>query len=497
MTTPALDLSDFGERHFGHARLGDCRRTRCLVDLARRFAQHPGGSLPDKCADPKALRRCYDLMNRRQVTHAAVLEAHCQETFRALRAHHGVVLELHDTTELDFSSRHTLRDQLGPIGNGRGRGFLCHQSLAVVPGLRQVLGLTNQILHLREPVPPGETVAAKRERESRESRLWVEAVQASHDRRHGRPPYSERPAPLPADLLLVDVCDRGADTFEFLKKEAELGRHYVVRLTHDRGIRVGHEADGPRAKLQTHLRTLPEQGRRELTVRGRNGQPDRRATVAVAWAAVLLLAPQVRRGQYEDKRPIALWAVRVWEEAPPAGVEPVEWFLVSDVAVRALADAWERADWYATRWVIEELHKAEKTGCAIEAPQFTTREALEPLLALLSVVALVLLDLRLWARDEQAAERPATEVLDGEYVEVLSGWRYGEKRPLTVREALWALGRLGGHQNRKGDGPPGWLVLWRGWTKLQAMVEGARAARCPPAAPPPQPKKKRPRKSLD
>ena len=36
-----------------------------------------------------------------------------------------------------------------------------------------------------------------------------------------------------------------------------------------------------------------------------------------------------------------------------------------------------------------------------------------------------------------------------------------------------ALGRLGGHQNRKSDGPPGWITLWRGWNQLQQMVDYA------------------------
>jgi hypothetical protein len=34
---------------------------------------------------------------------------------------------------------------------------------------------------------------------------------------------------------------------------------------------------------------------------------------------------------------------------------------------------------------------------------------------------------------------PATEVVDEELVEVLSGWRYGERRPLTVGEFLTLL----------------------------------------------------------
>jgi hypothetical protein len=30
---------------------------------------------------------------------------------------------------------------------------------------------------------------------------------------------------------------------------------------------------------------------------------------------------------------------------------------------------------------------------------------------------------------------------------------------------------------RKGDGPPEWLTLWRGWNDLQLMIQGALAVR--------------------
>ena len=53
----------------------------------------------------------------------------------------------------------------------------------------------------------------------------------------------------------------------------------------------------------------------------------------------------------------------------------------------------------------------------------------------------------------------------------------GQARPgWTLGEFLMALGRLGGHQNRPSDGPPGWITLWRGWAKLQSMLAGAALA---------------------
>lgn len=59
--------------------------------------------------------------------------------------------------------------------------------------------------------------------------------------------------------------------------------------------------------------------------------------------------------------------------------------------------------------------------------------------------------------------------------------RFNQQRELTTHEFFMALAKLGGHLNRKSDKPPGWLVLWRGWTKLQPMVEAIaadRKARC-------------------
>ena len=118
-----------------------------------------------------------------------------------------------------------------------------------------------------------------------------------------------------------------------------------------------------------------------------------------------------------------------------------------------------------------------KTGCGIEDLQFTAVERLEPAIALLSAVALTLLNLRDASRRPDAHTRRATAVVAEEYVEVLSLWRHRKIRlGWTIHDFFYALARLGGHQNRKRDHRPGWLVLWRGWSKLQLMLAGYRAA---------------------
>jgi len=135
-------------------------------------------------------------------------------------------------------------------------------------------------------------------------------------------------------------------------------------------------------------------------------------------------------------------------------------------------------DWYEYRWIIEEYHKGMKTGCGVEQLQFTSEDRLQPMIALLSVVTLTLLNLRDASRRPDAKIRLATEIISLDYVRVLSGWRHKQQRDdWTIHDFFFALARLGGHQNRKSDKQPGWLVLWRGWTTLQAMVDGATAIR--------------------
>ena len=454
----------FGEEHFGGARLGDVRRERRLVTLASDMVKHPGGTLPDKVTSPAALKALYRLMDNEAVTHESVLQSHVDRTLDRMRAYDGTVLVVHDTTELDYSGLNSLKSALGQIGNGGGRGYKCHNSLAVTADSREVLGLTHQILFCRPRVPKGETKSARCKRATRESRLWKQGSEAL-------------PA-APAGRLWVDVADRGADTTEFLDFEQSRGKKYLVRSQHNRWVLAFHDGVTQRVKLHDWLRTLPEAGRRTVSVPARGGQRARTAAVGVGWAAVRVLAPRQPRGELRGT-PLAVWAVRVWELDKPADVKaPLEWILLTNVAVQSFEQACERLDWYARRWIIEEYHKAMKTGCGIEKMEFTDPARLQPAIALVSIVAVFLLTLRDASRRADANERRACEWIPAEYVMVLSAWRFQEPdRQLSIHEFYFALARLGGHQNRKHDHPPGWLILWRGWTHLHAMVQGVAAMR--------------------
>ena len=163
---------------------------------------------------------------------------------------------------------------------------------------------------------------------------------------------------------------------------------------------------------------------------------------------------------------------------PPRGQERLEWILLTNHAVKTFEDAYQVVGWYEKRWIIEEYHKCLKTGMSIEGYQFTDEARLQPAIALTSVASVTLLNLRDDSRREETQDRPATEYIDKEYVEVLSTWRHGKPRvDWTVSEFVLALARLSGHQNRRNDHPPGWQKLWKGWHELHAMLAGARIAK--------------------
>ncbi len=461
MLSPYDARPGLGRAIFGTAELGDRRRTERLVHSFDRMCAHPGGTLPDKLASPPDLRGLYRLCGAGEVTHEAVL-APARAYARARVADRpGDVLVLHDATELDYTTLRSLAGDLGRIGKGDHRGYLCHNVLAVDPDSGEVLGLMDQVLHRRDEVPEGETLAEHRDRPTRESRLWVTGT------RH-----------LPDDRRLIDVADQGADTFEFLEHESKSGRRFVIRAAKARGVYAGHEPVGPRRELKAHARDLPELGRFTTDVRPQPGRKARKdAEFVVRGAAVLVCPPHAKAGHH-GRDPLPLYVAQVTEVAPPAGENAIEWTLLANEPVETFEGALRVTGWYERRWVAEEYHKAQKTGCRIEDMQFTTTDRLEPAIALLSVVAVTLLNLREAARRPGADARRADTLVSSDYVEVLSLKRYGTVRAgLTVREFFLALARLGGHQNRKCDGHPGWLVLWRGWMKLQAMLDGYLAAR--------------------
>lgn len=303
------------------------------------------------------------------------------------------------------------------------------------------------------------TVAFGMARE-RESKIWGEVI--------------DLVGPAPQGVSFTHVFDRGADNFEVYCRLVLNQTGWVVRVA-QRKRRV-LTPSGERCRLDHDLDSLPVSGTCELSVRANHDQPARTGKVEVRFAQVTVPRPKncsklVRRCGITA---IAMWVVEVREVNPPPDVQPLQWILFTSQAVECFADAWRVIGYYEKRPLIEEYHKALKTGCRLEARQYRKSRRLQALCGMLSVLAVRLLQLKSVARVEP--DRPAEHVVPKQWLHMACCTQRGRHRTIsTVQEFYHTVARLGGWLGRKHDGQPGWITLWRGFDKLILMMRGADA----------------------
>ena len=148
-----LDPAAWAYTQFATAQLGDRRRTARLVALATQIAADPSSSLPNQTEKWSDLKAAYRLVDRPEATFQVIAEPHWQLTVN--QAATGRFLILDDTTEIDFGWKRQVKD-LGPVGDGVGRGFMIHSGLMVNPHDEWIVGLAGQVLFHRQPAPKGE-----------------------------------------------------------------------------------------------------------------------------------------------------------------------------------------------------------------------------------------------------------------------------------------------------------------------------------------------------
>jgi len=465
MDTEGLEHPDkWAVETFGTAELGDLRRTDRLVKMATVIAEKPSASLPESMRNWAETLGAYRFLDNEAVTHEQIMLPHWMMT-RQEAIRHSRVLLAADTTDVNLSS-HESAEGLGPIGRGsKAQGFFVHTVLAMDADTQQLLGCLYQEPFVRQGAPKGETKAQRKKR-VRESQIWEHSIQAI--------------GPVPEQQKWIYVGDRGSDISTFWQTCEQLGYDFVVRVAQDRRVLIDEipEAEDPEVlRLKTLARSLPAQGGRVLHVPAQRQRPARDALVQISWQEVRIQPPV--HGAVLRSTEVKAWIVHVWEPEPPQGVEALEWILVTTVPISYEQDAWERVRWYKWRWLLEDFHKVLKTGWNIEVRRQHRVGAMCNLLGILTPMALRLLWLRQTA--QQAPDTSATEVVSQEVIDVVTKLDNCPGATLTAYDLWRTIASFGGYLNRKGDGPPGWQTLWKGWLYIQTVLQGVRlAARFPP-----------------
>lgn len=407
-----------------------------------------------------------------------LIEPHCRET-RKKPSTTGRALVIHDTTEISYTHLHHPIQDLGLTGSGLRQGFHLHTALKIDAETEEVHGLAGQILFCRQPKP--RRPDGKREtpeqvlKRPRESEVWRNLIAQV-----GTAPAGER---------LIHVCDRGADNYEVYAQAALLGTGWIIRAAQLQRkicpIREGGVADSMTMPLETWLSQTPLVAGYEIEVAAKIQRPARTATVELRWTRIEMprRSPMSAWAKAQAPSAIRMSVVEVVEHRSPkgaVGVAPLRWVLLTSEGVDTADQARQVATDYARRPLIEDYHKALKTGCHVEERQYQSAQRLERVTAVLSVAAVRLMTLRNVSRAEP--DRPAKEIAPREWIAMLR--RYAKQHFPRTPQAQWTTGEftrylamLGGFLGRKHDGHPGWITLWRGATKLLQMLEGSALAR--------------------
>ena len=453
----SLDANRWAEQQFSGCDLSDKRRTQRLIKVAKYVANNPSASIPNQMERWSDVKAAYRLFDCEDVTFESIAKPHWEQTRKRAS---GRSLIVDDTTELNFGSEHDI-EGLSDVGNGSGRGFLLHNGLMVDAATKEILGVAGQTIHYRKSAPKKETTSQRFKRE-RESKVWGDVIDQIGEASEG--------------VQYVHVCDRGADDFEVYCHLLENRCDWVVRASSlHRHIVAPDKETTP---LSDYLTTLPVAGSYQLKLRARPGQAARTAALEVRFGKIWIPTPKHRTPYVKQKNPEPIEMNVVWvrEVDPPKNASPIEWVLYTSLSVETFDDAWTVIDYYETRWLVEEYHKGLKTGCRVTDRVLRTAGRLEAITGLMSVVAVRLIQLKSVARTDP--DRPARRVVPPLWLKMLQAARKNLRRvhDLTVYQFYRELAKLGGFLGRRHDGEPGWITIWRGWEKLNALVRGAKLA---------------------
>lgn len=465
---------------FKEVNLGDKRLDSRLIKLCDSFSESPESPINQACVDWAETKAAYRFFQNKNVDVEQIMSAHREKT-SGRSTGHRTVLALQDTSYLVYSN-HSKTKGLGRISMKKGknidkiysRGLVMHTCFAVTTN-GTPLGLFDQKIFARQLRPEherrtsgGRNVHDVLPVEDKESYRWIESLQTTMK--------------VSTKTQVITVCDRECDFYDFFKIADKIGSAVLVRASHNRTVNRGSRyAEKDVSKLWDYIISKPTAGTYSIDISARQktrhckGRKPRTAQMEVRFGSFKMNPPRNNpKHKMETLADIHMYAIHAREKHPPEGEDAAEWLLLTNQPITTLAEACERVRWYSLRWRIEMYFKVLKSGFRVESCRLGTAERLICYLTVMSIVAWRLFMITLIARTN-----PSLSCLgflsELEWTVLMAkSSRSGNlsATPPSIAEALIAIARLGGYLARKTDGPPGTLVLWRGWKRLMDIAEG-------------------------
>ena len=421
-------------KQFTNLNIRDRRLQKRAVIIAEACASRPQASIPNKFSEWAGLKAAYRFFDNPKASHQSIQSQHYNNVLQDARASLETSLFIQDGSELLFNT-HKWTHGLGPTSDGDGNGLMFHSCLVAKyhhSKEPEVLGLGYQEAWVRPEEKPKD--------KEKESAVWLRTLEKMG----------------PPESRWITVGDRGNDIYEFLQGADELKWKFIVRARHDRKVVVNGESK----RLFPWIRKLAAKCKAPLYLRANGKEFSGEVLLELTWTAAEILPP----GKQEAKETIAATYIRVGCPERPK----IEWLLITNLPIANEEDARRAVEIYRRRWLVEDYHKALKTGCRVEENQFKQAHRILALFGLLGVIATKLLAMREVCRLDQL--KPAKGAIPPKLILLVE--KHLGKTIQTKREFWRCVAQMGGFIGRKSDGEPGWQTIWKGYQKLSDMMLG-------------------------
>ena len=421
-------------------------------------------------------KAAYRFFRNEKVKCKEITNSHIRATKERCREY-STVLAIQDTSYCNYSL-HPKTKGLCPLTRLKGKhqedsitmGLIMHSTFVVgTDGLP--LGIADQKIYSRPELSKNLNAKEKREfnkslpSEEKDSYRWIESLENTH-------------VNLSSDTKchVVTICDREADMYDLFLRAQQLKESFIVRANYDRRVnKKSRHSEITGEYLWELLKNQPCASKIQIRIPKQKNIAERTASCEVRFSQFTMNIPEKYcQGKQENPTDLNLYAIYISEMECPQGYEPIDWMLITNIAVLKSGQAIEKVTWYCLRWRIETWHKVLKSGLQIEKCRLSTLDRLIRYLSIMSIVAWRIYWVTLIARITPDASCRIF-LNDTEWkilaIKFTKSSVHQMKEP-TLEQAVKWIAQLGGFLARKSDKQPGITYIWRGMKKLAAMLEG-------------------------
>jgi len=444
---------------------GDSRLESRGQNLWHNLSTHPCSSVRKLSETPAEQKAYYRFLNNEKIEEEHLVKECSQRMSKLAKGRH--LLCIQDTCEVNLSGH---KGRLKP-NSGLGLSdksktshcFKIHPGLVLDSDSFTPLGFSHiKVFHRPLDMPNRiERKYKKQPIEQKESYKWIEVAELSKE-------------VLQKAETVTFIEDREGDIFEQFAIIPDKKHHLLIRSRTTRNLANGK-------KLYEEVDSAPVAGTYviEIPTDKRKNQYMRTANIELRFIRCSIKCPQnlIKKGYPSS---IAISCISVKEVGDV--VNPVNWKLLTTHNIEDFEQALLLVSWYSARWYIEQVFRLLKhQGFGIEDTELESGWAIRKLAIMQMTALLKILQMNIAYSHPEEGQK-IEEVFDEEQIKVLTLMNkklqgktvklQNHNNPKKTKWAAWVIGRIGGWKGYDSQGPPGVIILKRGFDRLNYIIEG-------------------------